>query len=155
MGKQGLLIACLTCSHANMPCVLTCSSAKVHCVLMCLRANVQHALHAHVPTCLACLRAHVPLPCVLCVSTCSRVITTNDKGKSSITCFPYILRLFFIFFLWNKTVAHSCVSLTSQKSLTGAVTNFVQWNGLSFVWTLRVIFKWLIKVERCIIMYGS
>ena len=142
--------------RVHMPTCLACSRAQVPTCIACSRA--------HVPTCLACSRVNVScvstclrtnLPCVLCVSTCSRVITTNDKGKSSITCFPYILRLFFIFFLWNKTVAHSCISLTSQKSLTGAVTNFVQWNGLSFVWTLRVIFKWLIKVERCIITYGS
>ena len=147
-----------------MPYVFTCQHALRAHVLKCQRALRAHVLTCQRATCLACSRANVScvstcsrtnLPCVLCVSTCSRVITTNDKGKSSITCFPYILRLFFIFFLWNKTVAHSCISLTSQKSLTGAVTNFVQWNGLSFVWTLRVIFKWLIKVERCIIMYGS
>ena len=147
-----------------MPYVFTCQHALRAHVLKCQSALRAHVLTCQRATCLACSRANVScvstcsrtnLPCVLCVSTCSRVITTNDKGKSSITCFPYILRLFFIFFLWNKTVAHSCVSLTSQKSLTGAVTNFVQWNGLSFVWTLRVIFKWLIKVERCIIMYGS
>ena len=107
--------------RVHMPTCLACSRAQVPTCIACSRA--------HVPTCLACSHANVScvstcsrtnLPCVLCVSTCSHVITTNDKGKSSITCFPYILRLFFIFFLWNKTVAHSCISLTSQKSLMGA-----------------------------------
>ena len=49
-----------------------------------------------------------------------------------------------------KTVVHSCISLTSQKPLMGAMANFVQWYGLIFVFsiTLTVIFKWFIKVER-------
>ena len=78
--------------------------------LRALRAPVPTCLtwlHAHVPTCLACLCAHVPtcltclrgcvltcqranVPCVLCVATCSRAITTDNKNKFSITCFPYI-----------------------------------------------------------------
>ena len=93
------------------------------------------ALCAPVPTCLACLRAPVPtclvclrlhLPCVLCVPTCSSVIAINTKNKSSITCFSYILWLFFVFFLWNKTVVDFCISLTRRKPLTGTMTNFVQ-----------------------------
>ena len=120
--------------------------AHVTTCLACLRV--------HVLTCLACLRAHVTMcftytranvscvstcsrtnmPCVFCVPTCSGAITTNDKDKFSITCFPYILWLFFVFFLWNKTVLDSCISLSSQKSLTGAMTNFAKWNRLIFVW---------------------
>ena len=74
-----------------MPYVLTCQHALCAYVLTC-----QRALHAHVPTCLVCLRAHVitcslaNMPCVLCMPMCSRTITTNDKDKFSITCFPYI-----------------------------------------------------------------
>ena len=115
---------CRACLRAHVPTFLVCLSALVSACLACLRA--------HVPTCFACSRGNVP--CMLCVPTCSRAITTNDKNKFSITCFPYILWLFFAFFLWNKTVVNSCISLTSQKSLTCAMTNFVQWNGLIFVW---------------------
>ena len=85
------------------------------------------------PTCFACLRAHLPtwLPClralrsyVPCVVTCqrtlcascayvprcSRAITTNNKNKFSVICFPYTFVIVIsFFFLWNKTVVHSCV----------------------------------------------
>ena len=107
-----------------VPYVLTCQRALRAHVLMC-----QHVLRAHVPTFLACSRANMS-----CVPTCSRAITTNNKDKFSITCFPYTFWWFFVFFLWNETVALSCIFLTSQKPLTGAMTNFVQWNGLIFVW---------------------
>ena len=108
--SRGHMPCTLTCSRANMPCMLTCSCTNVPCVLLCLRANVPTCLAcsgahmpmclafslAHIPTCLACLRAQVityscaKLPCVLCVPTCSRAISTTDKDKFSITCFPYI-----------------------------------------------------------------
>ena len=132
-----------------VPYVLTCQRALrvfVSTYQRALRAHVltcQHVLRAHVPTFLACSRANVScvstcsrtsLPCALCVPTCSRAITTNNKAKFSITCFPYTFWLFFVFFLWNETVALSCIFLTNQKPLTGAMTNFVQWNGLIFVW---------------------
>ena len=50
------VLTCLTCLHALVPMCLAC-------------------LHAHVPMCLAWLCAH--MPCMLCVTTCSRDITTN------------------------------------------------------------------------------
>ena len=108
--QRALCAHVLTCQCAKVPCVLTCSRANVLCVLTCSRGNV------------------------LCVPTCSRTMSTNDKGKFSITCLPYILWLFFVIFPWNKTFVHFCVSLTSQKPLTGAMTNFVKWNALVFVW---------------------
>ena len=108
--QRALYAHMLTCQRALRAHVLTCQRAKVPCVLTCSRANV------------------------LCVPTCSRTMSTNDKVKFSITCFPYILWLFFVFFPWNKTFVHFCVSLTSQKPLTGAMTNFVKWNALVFVW---------------------
>ena len=114
----------LTCSRTNVPCMLTCSRANVPYVLTYSRANV--------PKCLACSRAHVPT-CFACLLAL-RTMSTNDKVKFSITCCPYILWLFFVFFPWNKTFVHFCVSLTSQKPLTGAMTNFVKWNALVFVW---------------------
>ena len=145
------------CSRANMSCMLTCSCANVSCMLTCSRAYVPCVLQCSrvsVPCVLTCSRANVScvLTCsranVLCVLTRQRILYAlrtyvltcynykwpNDKDKFSITCFPYILWLFFAFFLWNKTVVNSCISLTSQKSLTCAMTNFVQWNGLIFVW---------------------
>ena len=54
------------------------------------------ALRAHVSMCFACLRAHVltcqrvlraQVPCVLCLSTFSRAITTTSEKKFSVTCF--------------------------------------------------------------------
>ena len=111
------VLTCLACSCAHVPCMLM--------RLACLRA--------HMPMCLACSRALHTFQCSLdnvpCIPMCSHAITMNDKDKFSITCFPYILWLFFDFLLWNKIVAYSWISLTSQKSLTGAMTNFVQWNS--------------------------
>ena len=78
--------------RTHVPTCLACLRAIVPTCLACLRD--------HVPKCAACLRTHVPtcLACfawsranVLCVPTCSRAITTNNKNKFSITCFPYIL----------------------------------------------------------------
>ena len=68
---------CLVCSRANMPCVFICSCANVPTCLVCLCARV-----------ITCLRTNVP--CVFCVPTYSRAITTNGKDKFSIICFPYI-----------------------------------------------------------------
>ena len=99
---------------AHVPTRLACSRAHVPTCLMCLSAHVPTSLacsRAHMPTCLACSRALVPkylaclrahktnVRCVLCVPTCSRAITEMTKITFSITCFPYILRLFFVFFL--------------------------------------------------------
>ena len=120
--QRALRAYMLTCSRANVPCVPTCPRANVSLVSTCSRAN---------------------MACVLCVPTCSHAITTNDKGKFSITCFAYkhVLVLIVLFCDCSlsfsceiKTVAHFCVSLTSQKPLMGAMTNIVQWNGLIFVW---------------------
>ena len=87
---------CLACPRANVPYVLTCWRA--------LRADVPTGLaylRADVPTCLVWLRAAVSMclgcfacsranvHCVLCVPTCSRDITTNNKNKFSIASFPY------------------------------------------------------------------
>ena len=148
-------LACFTCSHANVPWVLMCSHANVPCVLMCSRANV---------SCVSiCWRDYVLMPCVSrvnmsCVPTCSRAITTNDKYKFSTTCFPcfsiVFLWLFFAYFLWNKTAVHSCISPSSQKPLTGAITNFVQWNGLNFVRVKKVRNRlWCIAAKELYAIY--
>ena len=96
------VLSVLTCSCTKVPCVVTCSLTNVPCVLSCLHAtclrwsrdNVpyvlirQRALRAYMLTCqrgfrslvLTCkraLRAHV--------QTC---ITSNNKNKFSMTCFP-------------------------------------------------------------------
>ena len=44
------------------------------------------------------------------VPTCVRAINTNNKNKFSVICFLYtfVIAISF-FFLWNKTVVHSCV----------------------------------------------
>ena len=112
-------LAC-TCSLANLPCVLTCWRANVPCLLMCSRANVLCVL--------TCSRANVA--CVLFAPvylTCSRAITTNNKNKFSIKCFPYIFVIVMsFFFLRNKAVMRTCTALTRRKPLTGAMIDFVQ-----------------------------
>ena len=130
-------IACLTCPRANVLFVLTCSRENVPCVLMCSRANVSCVLTLTRETCLACLRAHVPT-CLVCFSclhtylrtyvpTYLRAITANKKNKFSIICFTYIFVIVLSsFFVWNKTVTHSCIALTRRKPLTGAMTGFEQ-----------------------------
>ena len=70
----------LMCSCTYVPCMLTCSCAYVPCTLMCSQANVSCML-----TC-SC----VNMSCLLCVPMCSHAITTNDRDKFSIICFPYI-----------------------------------------------------------------
>ena len=129
--------------RANLSCVLTWSRINVPCMLTCqrtLRAYVltcQHALLAYVFICQRVFRVYVLTFSRPASFACSRAraITTNNKDKVSIACFPdiFVIVLWF-FFQWNKTAVHFCISLTSQKSLTGAMTNFVQWNGLIFVW---------------------
>ena len=109
---------CLVCLRTKVSCVLTCSYANVHCVL-CIQ------------TCLACFACSCGnVPCVLCVATCSRTI----KIIFQLHVFLTFLWLFFVFFLWNKTVVHSSISLTRWKFLTGAMINFV----LKKVWFLFV-----------------
>ena len=132
-----------TCQRVLCAHVPTCQRALCAYVLTC-----QRLWHAHVLTCLRALRGHV-LSCqsiwrvyVLTYQCALRALRAymltcynwNDKDKFSITCFPYILRLFFVFFLWNKTVVHFCISLTSQKPLTDTMTNIVKWNSLNLVW---------------------
>ena len=125
------VLTCLACSCAHVPCMLmhlACLGVHVPMCLACSRAHVPCILFsAHLTTCLACSCANVS-----CMPMCSRSITMNNKDKFSIIRFPYILWLFFDFFLWNKIVVYSWISLISQKSLTGAMTNFVQWNRFLF-----------------------
>ena len=134
----------LTCSRNIVPCVLTCSRVYVPCVLPCSRPMCLACLRDYMITCscLACLRVNVS--CVLCVPTWSRAITTNDKYRFSITCFPYIFVI--VFFLWNKTVVHSCISLTFNGCYDKLCT--MKWFDFCLSIGLRVIFKWLIKGER-------
>ena len=79
----------LMCSCTYVPCMLTCSSAYVPCTLMCSQANMSCML-----TC-SC----VNMSCLLCVPMCSHAITTNDRDKFSIICFPYIFVIVLCLFL--------------------------------------------------------
>ena len=71
--------------------------------LPCLRA-----LRSYVPCVVTCQRT-------LCASLasvprCSRAITTNNKNNFSVICFLYTFVIVIsFFFLWNKTVVHSCM----------------------------------------------
>ena len=108
-----------------VPYVPTCQRALL---LTCSRAKVQACLRANVSCVLTCSRSNVP--CVLFVPTCSRTVTTNNKNKFSIICFPYIFCDCYFFFQWNETVLHCCIALTRRNPLTGTTTDFVQQNGL-------------------------
>ena len=128
----GLFISWLTLLNCGP---YTCQRALCAYVLKC-----QHALRAYVRTCQSVLRvyvltcsrlacfacSHANVYCMLCMLTCSHAITTNNKDKCSITCFPDIFVIVLCFFLWNKTLVHFYISLTSQKPLMGVMTNFVQ-----------------------------
>ena len=82
------VLTCLACLCAHVPTCLACSRAHVPACLACLCA--------HVPACLACLRAQVikcsraNMPCLICVPTCSRAITTNNNDKFSVHVFACI-----------------------------------------------------------------
>ena len=121
------VLTCLACLRADEPTCLACLPAHVPTYLVCLCAHVLTCFacsRAHMPTCLASLHAHALRAHVLTYLAwfaCLRALTTNNKDKFSI-----IYLIIFCFFLWNKIVAHSCISLTSQKPLTGVMTNFVQ-----------------------------
>ena len=123
----------LTCSRANVSCVLTCSRASVPCVVTCSRANVS------------------------CVLTSPRAITTNNKNKFSITCLPYI----FVIDLCLFPVKQNCCTFLhffyQAEAFNGCYDKFctIKWFDFCLSITLRVIFKWLIKDGRWIIMYGS
>ena len=107
--------ACLACFGAHVPTCLAYLRTHMPVCLACLRAHIPSCLaylHAHVSMCFVCSHPHVPMclaylhanmitfsclkcarvnvPCVLCVPTCSRAITTNDKRRFSITWFPNI-----------------------------------------------------------------
>ena len=100
--QLALRVYVLACQRVLWVCVLTCQRVS------CLRANVPMwfawlltrvsksfaCFCTHMSRCPACSRAHV-LACfkrscvnVFCVPTCSRAITSNNKYKFSMTCFP-------------------------------------------------------------------
>ena len=112
----------LTCQHvlrAHMPMCLACSCANMSCVSTCSCDHVltcQHALHA--------LRAYV-------------FTYYNYKWQRWVFNNVFPLHFFYCSLSFSceiKTVVHSCISLTSQKPLTGVMTNFLKWNGLIFGW---------------------
>ena len=94
----------LACQRDFCAYVLTCQRALRAYMLMCQRAlrayllTCQRVLLVYVLClpCFACSRASVS--CVLCVSTCLRATTTNNKDKFSITCFRYIFVIVFCLF---------------------------------------------------------
>ena len=144
--------------------------AYVSTCLACWRADVPTCLaclRAHLPTCLACLGVHVPtcLACfawsranVTCVPTWSSAITTNNKNKFSITCFPYIFVIVLCLFLLKKnccTFLHFSYQVETFNGCYDKLCTKKWFDFFCFSITLRVIFKWLIKGERWIIMCGS
>ena len=139
------VLTCQRVLHAYVLCVLTCSRANLPWVLMCRRAlrdyvpRCQRPFCAYVLSCQRVLCAYMLTPCVLYVLTWQCALLRYLRAITKISFQYHVLStslwLLFVFFLWNKTVAHFCTSLTSQKPLES---------------TLSVIFKWLIKGEICI-----
>ena len=89
--RKALTIFQIACCNINKGTIKT----PLHLVMG------RRTLRAYVLTCQRALRAlRASVPCVLCVATCSRAITTNNNNKFSITCFPYIfvMVLCFCFF---------------------------------------------------------
>ena len=132
----------LTCLGALRAYVLTCQR-----VLRAYVSTCQLSLRAYVSTCQRALRAF----CVY-VPTCSLDATPNNKNKFSIICFPYIfvivlsfscqIKLLFLLLIpaFNKCYDRLCK---------------IKWFDFCLNITLRVIFKWLMKGERWILVCGS
>ena len=103
---------CFSCSHALRAYVLTCQHVLRAYVLTC-----QRVLHVYLLTCQLALRAHVPIfltrlhANLSCVPTYLRALTSHNKNKFSMTCFPWI---------WNKTV-HDWKSSRSGASLETSI----------------------------------
>ena len=91
------------------------------------------------------------------VPTCVRAINTNNKNKFSVICFPYIFVIVLsFFFLWNKTCTFlHCSYLAEAFNRCYYRLCAIKWFYFCLRITLRVIFKWLIKGGRWIIMRGS
>ena len=131
--------------RAHVPTCLAYLRAHVLTCLACLRAHMPTCLpclRAHVPMCLACLRAHVPtcphnhvlMPCVL---TCQRAL----RGLRAYVLTCYNTNDCSLFFSCEiKAFGNFCT---------------MKWFDFCLSITLRVTFKWLIKGERWIIIYGS
>ena len=132
--------------RAHVPTCFACLRALVRTCFACLRAQLA-ALRAYVLTCRRALRAFCAY-----VPTCSRDVTTNNKNKFSIICFPYIfvivlsfscqIKLLFLLLIpaFNKCYDRLCK---------------IKWFDFCLNITLRVIFKWLMKGERWILVCGS
>ena len=129
---RAYVLTCLVCLRVHMPTCLACLSAHIPPCFACSRANVLTYLaylHAHVPTYLACLLQikisflwHVLLR-ILILFLCLFPVKKNNKTVyEKSTASRNISRNIY----FENSVVHSCISLTRQKPLTGAMTNFVQ-----------------------------
>ena len=144
---------CLPCLCAHMPTCLVCQCALHGYVLTCQHAlhtyvpcvlTCKHALYAYMLTCLVCLRVHMHIYNVCLTAHVLKLcaITSNNKNKFSMTCFTYTFHTFSLSFSWEiklymtsrnvsgniyfeNSIVHSGISLTRQKCLLGAMTNFV------------------------------
>ena len=122
-------------------------------VLLC-----QRVLHAYVPTCLQCLRAHVQtyLACLF-VPTFVHAHLMQLQMTISFQWYVFDMLVLCLLFLSSKTVIHYCIAHTRQKPLAYVMTDFakIKWFDFYLSITLRVVFKWLVKGERWILMCGS
>ena len=130
---RAYVLTCLVCLGVHMPTCLACLSAHIPPCLTCSRGNVLTYLaylHAHVPTYLACLLQitkisflwHVLLRFLTLFRCLFPVKKNNKTAYEKSTASKNVSRNI----SFENSVVHSCISLTRQKPLTGAMTNFVQ-----------------------------
>ena len=135
------VLTSLACLRAHLPTCLACLRTHVPTCLACLRA--------HVPTCIACLRAHV-LTRLACFSCLPAYVLT-------IIYFPYIFVIFLSFFSSEIKLLHILTFSCQAEVFNGCCDRLctIKWFDFCLSMTLRVIFKWLIKSERWIIVCES
>ena len=142
------MLTCLACLRAHMQTCLACLRTHVPACLACFCA--------YVPTCLAFLLVHVPT-CLVCFS-CLRVymLTCYNYKKFSVICFPYIFVIVLSFSCEIKLLYILVLFLTGEafnRCYDRLCT--IKWFDFCLSLTLSVIFEWLIKGEKWIIVFGS
>ena len=135
------MLTCLACLRAHLPTCLACLRTHVPTCLACLLA--------HVPTCIAWLLAHV-LTRLACFSCLPAYVLT-------IICFPYIFVIVLSFFSCEIKLLYILTFSYQAEVFNGCCDRLctIKWFDFCLSMTLRVIFKWLIKSERWIIVCES
>ena len=152
------MLTCLACLRAHMQTCLACLRTYVPTCLPCFRAHLPACLAcfcAYEPTCLAFLFVHVPT-CLVCFSCLRVYMLTCYNYKFSVICFPYIFVIVLSFACEIKPLYIPALFLTGEafnRCYDRLCT--IKWFDFCLSLTLSVIFEWLIKGEKWIIVFGS